>query len=115
MHELFRDTAFGKLVRISSGHRLLRYPEECDSSIASEYINGAIEAGLSDRERDESILEPNGLESIMSQASYRSHQHSNTAPKHIDEKTLTVGWRADDSEVSSLPKYSGSSLSQILD
>ncbi|RDW76310.1 MFS transporter [Aspergillus mulundensis] len=58
MRELLRDTAFGKLVRILSGHRLLRYPEECDASIASEYIR----------------TEPG------------------------QEKTIVVGWRANDSD-----------------
>ncbi|CAG8423352.1 unnamed protein product, partial [Penicillium salamii] len=98
MRELLRDTAFGKLVRISSDHRILRYAEECDSSVASEYTSSAAEAGLPETERNGSILEPNGLETIMSQASYRSRRHSITGPKHIDEKTIVVGWRANDSE-----------------
>ncbi|RAH42902.1 MFS transporter [Aspergillus brunneoviolaceus CBS 621.78] len=90
MFELLRDTAFGKLVRITSGYRLLPYPEECDTSIASNYIDNATEAGVKfpDLEANESILEPNGLQTIMSQASNRSPGVTIHAPGHADEKTI---------------------------
>lgn len=37
--ETLRDTAFGKLVRIFTGQRLLRYPEEIDSSVCRDYFH----------------------------------------------------------------------------
>lgn len=101
MRELIRDTAFGKLARISSCHRVFCYPEEWDSSIASEYINGAAEEGNTALESgpNGSITEPNGLETIMSQASHRSCRGSIRTSSCIDEKTLIVTWKRGDSEV----------------
>lgn len=101
MCELLRDTAFGKLVRITSGHRLLPYPEERDTSIASEYIDNATEARVRfpDLEANERILKPNGLQTIMSQASNRSPGVTIHAPGHVDEKTIIVGWRPGGTEV----------------
>ncbi|KAB8268085.1 synaptic vesicle transporter [Aspergillus minisclerotigenes] len=100
MHELIRDTAFGKLVRISSGHRLFRYPEELDPSIASEYINRAAEEGDTALEPgpNGNITDPNGLETIMSQASYRSRRGSIRTSSYRDEKTAMVNWQRGDSE-----------------
>ncbi|RAH84649.1 caffeine resistance protein 5 [Aspergillus japonicus CBS 114.51] len=86
MRELLRDTAFGKLVRIASSNWLLPYPEECDSSIASDYSDSATEAGA--LEPNASILEPNGLETIMSQASGRSRRGSIYTSGHGNEKSI---------------------------
>ncbi|RMZ39521.1 caffeine resistance protein 5 [Aspergillus flavus] len=100
MRELVRDTAFGKIVRLLSGHRLLLYPEEQDPSFIQEMVATAAEVGVALPElvRNESIVEPNGLETIMSQASYRSRQGSWPMPAPRDEKAIIVSWRTVDSE-----------------
>ncbi|GLA65302.1 hypothetical protein AtubIFM56815_008473 [Aspergillus tubingensis] len=100
MRELLRDTAFGKIVRLLSGRRLLLYTEERDRSFIQEMVATAAEVGVALPELipNESIVEPNGLETIMSQASYRSRQESWPIPAPRDEKAIIVGWRSGDSE-----------------
>ena len=39
MRELLRDTAFGHLIRLVSGKRLLKFPEEADPSIWTRFID----------------------------------------------------------------------------
>lgn len=103
MKELIRDTAFGKLVRILSGRRLLLYPEERDLELSFMQeppdVAAKEEVALPDITRDESIIEPNRLETIMSQASYRSHGGSWPVPAPQDKRPIIVGWRPGDSEV----------------
>lgn len=106
MRELLRDTAFGKIVRLLSGRRLLLYTEERDRSFIQEMVATAAEVGVALPELipNESIVEPNGLETIMSQASYRSRQESWPIPAPRDEKAIIVGWRSGDSEVCNLQR-----------
>ncbi|GLA08250.1 hypothetical protein AnigIFM60653_009779 [Aspergillus niger] len=102
MKELIRDTAFGKLVRILSGRRLLLYPEERDLELSfiqePPDVAAKEEVTLPDITRNESIIEPNRLETIMSQASYRSHRGSWPVPAPQDKRPIIVGWRPGDSE-----------------
>ncbi|CAG8947184.1 unnamed protein product [Penicillium salamii] len=100
MHELLRDTQFGLIVRFASRYQVWRYPEEYDASIATQYISSATEAGVttSDSGRKGSIIEPDGLESVMSQASYRSRRESSYEPSHRDEKAIIIGWLPKDSQ-----------------
>lgn len=101
MRELIRDTAFGKMVRLLSSRRLLLYPEERDPSFIKEMAATAAKGGMALPEliRNESTVEPNGLETIMSQASHRSRQGSGPMLAARDEKAMIVGWRPGDSEV----------------
>jgi DHA1 family multidrug resistance protein-like MFS transporter len=39
MSELFRDTVAGQILRLTTGRRILQYPEERDSSIWQKYLN----------------------------------------------------------------------------
>lgn len=103
MKELIRDTAFGKLVRILSGRRLLLYPEERDLELSFMQeppdVAAKEEVALPEITRNESIIVPNRLETIMSQASYRSHRGSWPVPAPQDKRPIIVGWRPGDSEV----------------
>jgi MFS transporter, DHA1 family, multidrug resistance protein len=39
MAELFRDTLAGQLLRLATGRRVLKYPEEIDPSVCDRYLN----------------------------------------------------------------------------
>ncbi|PYH87305.1 synaptic vesicle transporter [Aspergillus uvarum CBS 121591] len=76
MIETIRDTGFGKLVRLFSAGRLLRFPEEADSSLWTTYVKAPEETkpeqseiSGSDHDSYEEDLEAYGLYTVMSQAS----------------------------------------------
>ncbi|PYI35227.1 synaptic vesicle transporter [Aspergillus indologenus CBS 114.80] len=76
MIETIRDTGFGKLVRLFSGGRLLRFPEEADPSLWATYVKAPEETkpeqseiSGSDYDSYEEDLEAYGLYTVMSQAS----------------------------------------------
>lgn len=48
MSATIRDTAFGQLVRLVSGKRLFKYPEEVDPSIWTKYLDAKKSANLAD-------------------------------------------------------------------
>ncbi|RAH81524.1 synaptic vesicle transporter [Aspergillus japonicus CBS 114.51] len=76
MIETIRDTGIGKLVRLFSGGRLLRFPEEEDPSRWTTYVKALeeikpeqSEISGSDYDSYEEDLEAYGLYTVMSQAS----------------------------------------------
>ncbi|PYI17052.1 synaptic vesicle transporter [Aspergillus violaceofuscus CBS 115571] len=76
MIETIRDTGIGKLVRLFSGGRLLRFPEEEDPSLWTTYVKALeeikpeqSEISGSDYDSYEEDLEAYGLYTVMSQAS----------------------------------------------
>lgn len=88
--ETFRDAAVGKLLRLLSRKRWLRYPEESDPSIWTQYYletNQDGQVGSATQEDQDGASEPPGTE---------THQRTSGS-----EKThLEVGWRSPvDSEV----------------
>lgn len=68
--ETIRDSAFGKLVRIFSGGRLLRYPEETDPCVWTNYLKteAKLERESTDTGSDDET-DCFGLYTVMSQAS----------------------------------------------
>jgi DHA1 family multidrug resistance protein-like MFS transporter len=101
--ETIRDSAFGKLVRIFTRKRWLRYPEEIDPSLWTEClkpepnVKDEEAATLADTEADSW-----GLYAVMSQASRASRRLSSIAETSgVDKATpLLIDWRGEhDSEV----------------
>ncbi|KAJ5692471.1 hypothetical protein N7462_001894 [Penicillium macrosclerotiorum] len=108
--ETFRDTAFGKLVRLSSRYRWMQYPEEQDGSIWPEYLKPETETKdeeaptpVTENENQEN-LEAYGLYTVMSQVtSTRSRRMSCASTLH-DRPTsnsqatqpLVISWRGPD-------------------
>ncbi|OJK00414.1 hypothetical protein ASPACDRAFT_28651 [Aspergillus aculeatus ATCC 16872] len=111
MIETIRDTGFGKLVRLFSGGRLLRFPEEEDPSIWTTYVKAPEEAkpeqsgpSGSDYDSYEEDLEAYGLYTVMSQAS-RVGRRTSTAtsatalPSSAQRGSPTIiTWAPDDPE-----------------
>ncbi|KAF7591153.1 hypothetical protein BBP40_001927 [Aspergillus hancockii] len=100
--ETIRDSAFGKLVRVFTGKRWLRYPEEIDPSLWTECLRPVPSvkdeeaATLADTEADSW-----GLYAVMSQASRVSRRLNSIAETEgVDNATpLLIDWRgAEDSE-----------------
>lgn len=100
--ETFRDTAFGKIVRLLSGQRLMRYPEEKDHSFCLYYLDDATaraEIGTGPEEGGTF-----GVYTVMSQASRASgdleSSPTTTTPMGQNkrrasanaEKQLLIGW-----------------------
>lgn len=81
--ETLRDATFGKLLRLLSGKRCLRYPEESDSLAWTQHpqVNQDDQAELATADgRDASVSTPSGMEPRKSR--------------------IVVGWRGPgDSEV----------------
>lgn len=115
--ETFRDTAFGKLVRLFSRYRWMQYPEEQDASVWTEYLKTETEKteeGSSTpvtENEDPEDLEAFGLYTVMSQASTRSRRIScasilqSEAPGSSSAQPLVISWRGpDDPEVRILNK-----------
>ena len=46
MSDLFRETVCGQLIRLATGSRFLKYPEERDPSLIEKYINPEKSANL---------------------------------------------------------------------
>ncbi|OJJ33896.1 hypothetical protein ASPWEDRAFT_60457 [Aspergillus wentii DTO 134E9] len=107
--ETIRDSAFGKLVRIFSGGRWLRYPEEIDSSVWTEYLKTEPEAEKEEAATPVNEDEENcyGLYTVMSQVSRTSRRMSIASTIRNSSENATAGtsggivisWRGpDDSE-----------------
>lgn len=101
--ETIRDSTFGKLVRVFTRNRLLRYPEEVNPALWTEClkpepsVKDEEAATLADTEEDTF-----GLYAVMSQASRASRRlNSIASTAGVDRGTpLLVDWRGpDDPEV----------------
>ncbi|OJJ45975.1 hypothetical protein ASPZODRAFT_152227 [Penicilliopsis zonata CBS 506.65] len=99
MVELIRDTALGKLIRITSCHRLLLYPEECGDYLRGEFAEAAFENANSSAELgiNEYATEKSTSEAIAS-GSPCSNPNQKLAPKTCPDTIVVVGWRKNDSE-----------------
>ncbi|KAH8433853.1 GTPase-activating protein [Aspergillus melleus] len=91
MHELLTDTAFGKLIRVLSGHRVLLYPEEY-GSVASELTDttAKTEPSLGRPALSQSVVEQSSQETVASQV-------IDTA-ELPNGNIIVVGWGPNDSE-----------------
>lgn len=102
MMETLRDTAFGKLVRIFTFQRLLRYPEEIDSSICGEYLHDEtkiedLEAATSHEIEEDPFF---GMYALMSQASRSSRSSRRLSSASTIPGPAVIDWRGlHDSEV----------------
>jgi DHA1 family multidrug resistance protein-like MFS transporter len=102
--ETIRDTAFGKLVRLFSRQRWMRYPEEQDVSIWPEFLKTETDA-KEEGERTTSLenpedLETFGLYTVTSQAATRARRVSSSSTLRESGQALVISWRGhDDSEV----------------
>lgn len=110
MIEIFRDSAFGKLLRICSGTTILPYPEEAHEAVWCTYLQTSAEAGPHEETTmggEDELPHPYGLYTVISQASQRRNRkpslHSALAgpwrgPK--GKRAIVIGWSGpDDSEV----------------
>lgn len=103
--ETLRDTAFGKLVRLFSRYTCMKYPEEQDASVRSEYLKTDI---ASKKEADEAStsqtdnespedLEAFGLYAVMSQCSTRTRRISTLKDGENNSQQaklpLVISWR----------------------
>lgn len=103
--ECTRDSAFGHLVRLFSGRRLLQFAEEVDPSVWFTFVQEPTPT-------PDLSLEGALLMTVRSQASFLQHQRdradsltSYDPEKNLDDPTQAhskiIGWRGDqDSEVS---------------
>lgn len=116
-----RDTAFGKLVRLFSWYRWMKYPEEQDPSVWTEYLKPENETKEEEAHEESSMpvnenenpedLEAFGLYTVMSQVSTRSRHKSSvsttqsgSADPSRSAQPLVISWRGpDDPEVSHTP------------
>lgn len=102
--ETLRDTAFGKLVRVFSRQRWMKYPEEQDPSVWTEYLKTETETKGEEEsptpvERFED-LEAFGLYTVTSQASTRTRRTSYASTLRGTPQPLVISWRGqEDSEV----------------
>lgn len=110
MRETLRDSAFGKLLRVLSGTRILPYPEETQELFWRTYLQTPAEAEqheATSTTSDEELPQSYGLYTVVSQASYRSRRRpplksALAGPwRGAKEKTpVVIGWAGpDDSEV----------------
>lgn len=125
--ETLRDAAFGKVVRIFTGRRLLSYPEEINSSVCGEYLHDhtkpeEIEAATSTETEEENEEDPNfGLYALMPQVSRssrsaRSARSRRTSSASTVRDPVVVGWRGPyDSEVRLLQRLVECGLTLIMD
>ncbi|KAJ9661330.1 GTPase-activating protein [Coniosporium apollinis] len=67
--EMIRSSAFGKLVRLLSRRRLLKYPEETDPSTWKAYVKPEAEAKAEEEKAIEEVPDAFGLYTVISQAS----------------------------------------------
>lgn len=77
--ETIRDSAFGKLVRIFSRKRWLRYPEENDTGMWTEYLKTEKQVKDEEAAASESDQENLGLYTVLSQASRASRRLSSAS------------------------------------
>ncbi|KAJ6104646.1 hypothetical protein N7523_010966 [Penicillium sp. IBT 18751x] len=77
MIEVLRDSAFGKVLRIFSGTKVFPYPEEVHELAWRTYLQTSAETDqpeLSTTTSEKESIEPYGLYTVVSQASYRSRR-----------------------------------------
>lgn len=113
--ETLRDTAFGKLVRLFSRNKWLRYNEEQDTSVWPTYLKKEskeiLEVSPPQTQQENEDLEAFGLYGVMSQCSTRTRQMSGFTATSRDEKDqnsanqpLVISWSGpDDPEVGFFP------------
>lgn len=113
--ETLRDTAFGKLVRLFSRYKWMKYNEEKDTSVWPTYLKKEskkrLEASSPQSQRENDDLEAFGLYAVMSQCSTRARRMSSLTPTSKDEQNqdlanqpLIISWSgSDDSEVGFIP------------
>ncbi|PYH63521.1 MFS transporter [Aspergillus vadensis CBS 113365] len=103
--ETIRDSAFGKLVRIFSGKRWLRYPEENDTGMWTEYLKTEKQVKDEEAAASESDQENLGLYTVLSQASRASRRLSTTSTARHDgaegahpnpNASLVIDWSGPD-------------------
>lgn len=63
MKELIRDTCFGQIVRLVSGNRLLRYPEEDDPDWWKKYVHEEKSGWAAHHGIQNGAVQPHGEES----------------------------------------------------
>ncbi|OJJ72050.1 hypothetical protein ASPBRDRAFT_178061 [Aspergillus brasiliensis CBS 101740] len=103
--ETIRDSAFGKLVRIFSGKRWLRYPEENDTGMWTEYLKTEKQVKDEEAAASESDQENLGLYTVLSQASRASRRLSSALTARHDggegahpnpDASLVIDWSGPD-------------------
>lgn len=109
--ETIRDSAFGKLVRLLGGEKLLSYPEEIDSTFGIKCVQPQRQAKNEAEHMPEEDPDFFGLYAVMSQASRSASRYpsasglsdNNTHPEDAKTKpSVVVDWASpDDSEVGS--------------
>lgn len=110
--EMIRSSAFGKLVRLLSRRRLLKYPEETDPSTWKAYVKPEAEAKAEEEKAIEEVPDAFGLYTVISQASRVGRTLSTpggleraetSKSKRAIQTDGVVSWRdADDTEVGAL-------------
>lgn len=109
--ETIRDSAFGKLVRLLGGKKLLSYPEEIDSAFCIKCVQSQRKAKTEAEHMFEEDPDSFGLYAVMSQASRSASRYpsasglsgNNTHPEHAESRSsVVIDWASsDDSEVGS--------------
>ncbi|KAB8211818.1 MFS general substrate transporter [Aspergillus parasiticus] len=89
--EIFRDTTFGKLVRILSGRRLWPYPEEACPSSWTLYVQHTHEKD--DPDTISEFSESYGLYTVLSQATQSRSEDRRQSMAIFGNAFKTIGWR----------------------
>ncbi|KAE8312466.1 MFS general substrate transporter [Aspergillus transmontanensis] len=89
--EIFRDTTFGKLVRILSGRRLLPYPEEACPSFWTLYVQHTHEKD--DPDSFSEFSESYSLYTVLSQATQSRSEDRRQSMAIFGNAFETIGWR----------------------
>lgn len=103
--ETIRDSAFGKLVRIFSGGRLLKYPEELDPCVWTDYLRTEPKLEREPTETGSDDESDNfGLYTVMSQVSRCSRRlpsaHTSQNDGIRNGTPIVIDWSGpNDSEV----------------
>ena len=87
MSDTIRDSVFGQLVRLATGNKVFRYPDELDSSIREKYINIEKSGNLASHGTLQPPLEPDKKEYEVAPSPSSS---SSTDPKEEVEKETEV-------------------------
>ena len=102
--ETIRDSAFGKLLRIFSGGRWLKYREEVEALEWTAYIKQEPNTQINQKAEGAPGGESSdtwGLYTVMSQASKPSRRSTRGPLNQEDGVPILIGWSGpDDSEVS---------------
>lgn len=107
--ETIRDSAFGKLVRLLGGKKLLSYPEEIDSTFGIKCVQPQRQARNEAEHMSEENPDSFGLYAVMSQASRSASRcpsasglsDNNTHAEDAETKaSVVIDWASSgDSEV----------------